>query len=137
MSDFELELNKRQLDELKEANKNAEAGLLVQDQIKKEIKKMTAPKKNPLEHVFSINADDIKGDKGDKGDRGPEGKRGEKGDRGPQGKQGVKGNTAKVSGKAIRSVVDKMPKESADSIAKRLNTRESIIDFSVLKNVPD
>lgn len=89
----------------------------------------------------------LKGEKGDQGERGMQGEKGEQGERGEQGAQGERGEDG-ASGKDGTPGEDGMSGEKGDKgdngspdiaedIASKLNTLESILNYSVIKDAPN
>ncbi len=84
-----------------------------------------------LDGVSFVGLESLKGDKGDsiKGDKGDKGDKGEKGDTGDKGNDGLDGLDG-MNGK------DGSP-DTAEEIVTKLNTLEGVVDFKVLKGVPE
>lgn len=85
-----------------------------------------------------------KGDRGEKGDTGPRGEKGETGKTGPRGEMGpmgVQGIQGEKGEKGERGDNGKNGKngspDSAEDIAKKLNSLEKVLDFKIIKNFPD
>ena len=69
---------------------------------------------------------------GEQGPQGPEGKQGKQGQQGPQGDTGINGR----NGKDGEDGRDGSP-DTPEQIVSKLNTVEKVVDWKVLKNVPD
>ena len=145
MDEFEIELQAKQLQEMQEANKNAEASLVTQDKIVKKFESLA----DSMERIAIPNATftKIKGPKGDKGAEGKQGNPGPQGEAskvpgpkgadGKDGARGPKGDTGSIDPKDLEKAIKSVPKDTADVIARKLNSKKKVLDYAVLKNVPD
>jgi hypothetical protein len=88
--------------------------------------------------LSNVSAITIKGDPGEQGEVGPVGPQGIQGERGARGEKGVKGDKGDkgLDGKNGKDGVDAQP-ETPESIVAKINAQKNVLDFHVLKNVPD